>query len=49
MDNMEVYCEECKIETHHDVLEMKEGTDCWLEIHVKCSKCGREHEINLFC
>lgn len=49
MENMEVYCENCKREVNHEVLEMKEGETCWLVIIVKCSECGRVHELNLFC
>lgn len=49
MDTIDAYCDECKTETNHDVLEIKEGVECWLEIHAKCSKCGREQQINLFC
>lgn len=48
MNEMEVYCENCKRETNHEVEEFHEGTDCWLVIEVKCSECGRKHTINLY-
>ena len=49
MDNMVVYCENCKREVNHLVEEIKEGESCWLVITVKCSECGRVHEIHLHC
>lgn len=49
MDNMEVYCENCKREVNHEVVELKKGETSWLEITVKCSECGRVHEIYLHC
>ena len=49
MDNIVAYCDECETETNHEVLEIKGGVDYWLEVQVKCSKCGNEQQINLFC
>jgi uncharacterized Zn finger protein len=48
MDNMTVYCSDCKTEVEHEVVEMREGENCWLVITVKCSKCGKVHELNLY-
>lgn len=49
MDSMVIFCEKCNREVKHEVLEMKEGEDCWLVITVKCLECSRVHEIHLHC
>lgn len=49
MDNMNIYCNTCKKEVNHVVVEVKEGEESWITIKVKCSECGKEHTINLYC
>jgi ribosomal protein L44E len=49
MDNMNIYCNTCKKEVNHVVVEVKEGEESWISIKVKCSECGKEHTINLYC
>lgn len=49
MDNMNIYCNTCKKEVKHDVIEVKEGEESWISITVKCSECSKEHTINLYC
>ena len=49
MDNMIIYCDNCNKEINHNVIEVKEGEESWLSIKVKCSECGNEHTINLYC
>lgn len=47
MEDMVCYCHNCKRDVNHEVEEFHEGTDCWLEIEVKCSECGSKQTIKL--
>jgi uncharacterized Zn finger protein len=48
MDSIVVFCDKCQKELRHDVVELKEGIDCWLEITVKCPECNKVHTIKLY-
>ena len=48
MNEFEMECHKCEKTNVMEVVEMKEGKDCWLEISLKCPECGHVNEIRLF-
>lgn len=49
MDTRVEYCSNCKEKVVHEIIDMRDGEDCWMVVIVKCSKCGNEKEIHLNC
>lgn len=48
MDSMVALCKKCDREIEHEVVDIKEGENCWLVITVKCTECGSVQEIHLY-
>lgn len=48
MNFVKTQCDNCSMETVHDVIEMKEGEDCWFIMIIQCSECGKEREVKVY-
>lgn len=48
MNSISVECKKCKRQVDCEIIEMHEGSDCWMVFTVKCPECGSIMEIKMY-
>jgi uncharacterized Zn finger protein len=49
MNSVVMECEYCKKTVEFEIIDIREGEDCWMVVITRCPECGVISEIKMNC